>query len=54
MSTGLPENHRVILGGEWGGTPRKVGWGVQPIFQHPYLIMTEIFDIPNPIHVTQP
>lgn len=31
MSTGLPENHRVILS-------RKVGWGVQPIFQHPYPI----------------
>lgn len=42
MSTSLPEIHRVIPGGRGGGsgggTPRKVGWGVQPIFQHPSFI----------------
>ena len=41
-------------GGSGGVLPEKLGGVCSPFSNTRILFMTEIFDIPNPIHVTQP
>ena len=38
ITWGLGDSHVKGLGPGGGGSPRKVGWGVQPTSQNPYPI----------------